>query len=143
MFASESVPSLNKYFQLVAFPDEAFRDFILKILVADVVTCFCFDRLMKLIFCPKILFASVEGTTMKDVFGLGKTIAVILFIMNMFLGNNDQWDEMIAEEERLEALANATDDGEGGILGAVDGEAEVCVGDACNATDATGMGDEF
>lgn len=92
MFASESVPSLNKYFQLVAFPDEAFRDFILKILVTDVITCFCFDRLMKLIFCPQILFASVEGTTMKDVFGLAKTVAVILFIMNMFLANNEQWE---------------------------------------------------
>merc|ERR1719253_426053 len=75
MFASESVPSLNKYFQLVAFPDEAFRDFILKILVTDVITCFCFDRLMKLIFCPKILFASLEGTTIKDVFSVGKTFA--------------------------------------------------------------------
>ena len=146
MFASESVPSLNKYFQLVAFPDDAFRDFILKILVADVITCFCFDRLMKFIFCPKILFASVEGTTINDVFGLAKTIAVILFIMNIVLGNNEQWDEMMEEEERLEALAaNATDDGEGfgAVLDAVEvATAEACVGANCNS-EGQGMGDEF
>merc|ERR1712232_826072 len=61
MFASESVPGLNKYFQLVPFPDESYRNFILKILVVDVGATFCFDRLMKFIFCPDILFASLKG----------------------------------------------------------------------------------
>merc|ERR1712232_53598 len=50
MFASETVPSLNKYFQLVPFPDEEFRDYILKLLAIDVVGSFLFDRLMKFIF---------------------------------------------------------------------------------------------
>merc|ERR1712157_680935 len=76
MFASESVPSLNKYFQLVPFPDQDFRDFILKLLVADVVATFTFDRLMKFVFCPDILFASVRGTTVSDVLGVGKTIGI-------------------------------------------------------------------
>merc|ERR1712194_357938 len=62
MFASESLPGLNKYFQLVPFPNEDFRNFIIKLLVGDVVICFSFDRLMKLLFCPHILKASVEGT---------------------------------------------------------------------------------
>merc|ERR1712127_224366 len=66
MFASESVPSLNKYFQLVPFPNEDFRDYILKLLAADVIFTFLIDRLMKLIFAPQILYASVKGTTMKD-----------------------------------------------------------------------------
>ena len=110
MFASESVPSLNKYFQLVPFPGDDFRDFILKLLAADVFFTFAVDRLMKLIFAPQILFASVKGTTMKDVFGLVKTIVMILFIMQIFLGNDEQWEEMIREEERQAQLLNGNDD---------------------------------
>jgi len=105
MFASESVPGLNKYFQLVPFPSDDFRNFIIKILVADVSVCLLFDRLMKLIFCPKILLASVEGTTWKDVFALARTCVVIGILMNMFLGNSDQWEEMLLEEARLAAEA--------------------------------------
>lgn len=109
MFASESVPSLNKYFQLVSFPDEDFRDYILKILIADVVVSMILDRLMRLIFCPKILFASIEGTTSKDVLGLGKTIGIILALMYMILGNEEQWEEMMREEGRLDELGNLTE----------------------------------
>lgn len=104
MFASESVPSLNKYFQLVPFPDEIFRDFILKLLAADVFLTFAVDRLMKLLFAPQILFASIKGTTMNDVFKLVKTCVVILVIMNMFLGNDEQWEEMLREEGREDEL---------------------------------------
>ncbi len=108
MFASESIPGLNKYFQLVPFPDEDFRNFIIKLLVGDVIICFLFDRAMKLLFCREILIASVEGTTMKDVMGVARTFLVIVVIMNVFLGNNEQWEEMLAEEARLatEALNN-------------------------------------
>mmetsp|Transcript_11549 Transcript_11549/g.25318 ORF Transcript_11549/g.25318 Transcript_11549/m.25318 type:complete len:1715 (-) Transcript_11549:74-5218(-) len=111
MFASESVPGLNKYFQLVPFPDEDFRNFIIKILVGDVAICFLFDRAMKLLFCPQILKASVEGTTMKDVMKLARTVTIIGILMNMFLGNSEQWEEMLEEEARLaeEALLNSTD----------------------------------
>lgn len=121
MFASESVPGLNKYFQLVPFPDEGFRNFIIKILAADVVICFLFDRLMKLVFCPKILRASVEGTTMKDVMGVARTIIIIGILMNMFIGNSEQWEELLAEEARLaaEEALNSTEDGGGGIVAAV------------------------
>jgi manganese-transporting P-type ATPase len=104
MFASESVPKLNKYFQLVPFPDEVFRDWILKILVLDVVGAFMLDRLLKLFFCPEILWASVKGTTWRDVFGLFRTFAVIGFLMYSFLGNEDQWEEMMKEEGRFEEL---------------------------------------
>ena len=99
MFASESVPSLNKYFQLVPFPDDNFRDFILRILVADVAVCLAFDRLMKFVFCREILFASMAGTTISDVMKIGRTVGVILLLMWMFLGNNEQWDEMMRMEE--------------------------------------------
>merc|ERR1712113_1302073 len=104
MFASESVPSLNKYFQLVPFPDEDFRDYILKLLAADVFFTFAIDRLMKLIFAPQILYASVKGTTMKDFVGLVKTCVIILIVMQMFLGNDEQWQEMLEEEARQAAL---------------------------------------
>lgn len=144
MFASETVPGLNKYFQLVPFPDDAFRDFILKILLVDVTVSFCFDRLMKFIFCPKILFASVEGTSVYDVMRLGRTIAVIGFLMFTFLGNDDQWEELLLEEARLAELAlNETADNDTIAEAVVEG-AKACVGAACNAAaTATGVHDEF
>eukprot|EP00533_Pseudo-nitzschia_delicatissima_P009186 CAMPEP_0116090456 /NCGR_PEP_ID=MMETSP0327-20121206/6986_1 /TAXON_ID=44447 /ORGANISM="Pseudo-nitzschia delicatissima, Strain B596" /LENGTH=1569 /DNA_ID=CAMNT_0003581751 /DNA_START=152 /DNA_END=4861 /DNA_ORIENTATION=+ len=104
MFASESVPSLNKYFQLVPFPEESFRDFIILILMIDVVGSFLFDRLMKFIFAPQILFASLKGTTFSDVFGVLRTFGVILWIMYSMLGNGELWDEMMLQEGRLEEL---------------------------------------
>ena len=109
MFASESVPGLNKYFQLVPFPDDGFRNFIIKILAGDVTICFLFDRAMKLLFCPQILKASVEGTTWKDVWGVVKTIAILGFLMNMLVGSNEHWEELLEEEARLaEDALNAT-----------------------------------
>jgi cation-transporting ATPase 13A1 len=111
MFASESIPGLNKYFQLVPFPDDDFRNFIIKLLAGDVILCFLFDRLMKFVFCREILIASVKGTTWKDVWHIARTVVVIGLLMNMFLGNSEQWEQMLAEEEaRLaaEALNNST-----------------------------------
>jgi len=139
MFASESVPSLNKYFQLVPFPSEQFKDFIFKILIGDVVISFGFDRLMKFIFCPKILFASVEGTTIWDALKLGRTVGVILFLMNMFLGNNEQWDEMLREEGRLDEM-NATSVGAEVIKDAAEtivDVAKACVGSSCGQVDSS------
>merc|ERR1712238_468687 len=102
MFASESIPSLNKYFQLVPFPNDEFRDFLIKILVGDVLITFVWDRLMKLLFCPQILYASVKDTTLKDVFKLCRTFAIILAVMYMFVGNNEQWDELMRIQEETE-----------------------------------------
>lgn len=138
MFASESVPGLNKYFQLVPFPDDAFRDFILKTLCADVIISFVFDRLMKLIFCPHILKASIEGTTTKDVLKVGRTIGVILALMYMVLGNDEQWEEMLMEEGRLDEIGNgtATDaDGNITIAETLLETVKACVGAACQETD--------
>ncbi|KAL3924764.1 MAG: hypothetical protein SGILL_000846 [Bacillariaceae sp.] len=145
MFASESVPSLNRYFQLVPFPDETFRDFILKLLVGDVCATFLWDRFMKFLFCPNILFASLKGTTVSDVLGLGRTIGVIFFVMYTFLGNEDTWDELMLQEGRLEELGingtnitNATD--------VLDNVTE-CVGEGCatvlNESLAAAAHDEF
>eukprot|EP00934_Nitzschia_sp_Nitz4_P001361 Nitzschia sp. Nitz4//scaffold355_size15944//935//5792//NITZ4_008866-RA/size15944-processed-gene-0.13-mRNA-1//1//CDS//3329548945//1361//frame0 len=111
MFASESVPGLNKYFQLVPFPNDAFRDRILLLLLVDVAATFGLDRLMKFLFCPDILFASMKGTTWKDIFGLTRTVVVIYVLMNVFLGNDEQWEEMMLQEGRLEELGlNATNE---------------------------------
>jgi cation-transporting ATPase 13A1 len=141
MFASETVPGLNKYFQLVPFPDEAFRDFILKLLLFDVGATFVWDRLMKFVFCPKILFASLKGTTWKDVFGICRTIGVIYFVMQLFLGNDDQWEELMLQEGRLEELGlNATN-----ATNATN--VTECVGDTCaailNSTLGDAVHDEF
>jgi len=110
MFASESLPGLNKYFQLVPFPNDSFRDFILQLLMFDVAGSFIFDRLMKFVFAPQILFASMSGTTIKDVFGLARTVGVIFFIMYSLLGNDEQWKDLMLEEGRFEELGlNATE----------------------------------
>ena len=119
---------MNKYFQLVPFPDEAFRDFVIKILAIDVVACMVIDRVMKLIFCPDILRASVEGTTMKDVWHIARTIAVIGILMNMFLGDSDQWEELIAEEERL--LAEEARNASEALAGSINGSVAAAVGGA-------------
>lgn len=142
MFASESLPGLNKYFQLVPFPDEDFRDFILKILAIDVFSTLILDRLMKFIFCPQILFASVKGTTLKDVLGLSRTIAVIGTLMFMFLGNDDQWEELLREEGRLDEL-NGTDLNETAsnvtevVVETVKAAAKACVGATCSDSGET------
>lgn len=111
MFASESVPSMNRYFQLVPFPDEAMRGFILTILVMDLVATYSFDLLMKFLFCREILYASVKETTWSDIFKLVRTFAIIAFLMYTFLGNEEQWIEMerAMEEMQSNMTANSTD----------------------------------
>jgi len=111
MFASESLPNLNKYFQLVSFPDEAYRNFILTILVLDVVVSFCFDRLMKFIFAPDILMESIKGTTKKDLFLIIRTFVFIGIGMHVLLGDDTQWETLLEEEEALAAMmaGNVTD----------------------------------
>jgi cation-transporting ATPase 13A1 len=146
MFASESLPGLNKYFQLVPFPDDAFRDFILKILMIDVGASFFLDRLMKFIFARDILYASVKGTTWKDVFALARTVGVIFFLMYTFLGNEDTWEELMIQEGRLEELGiNATENATNATEIVM--EAAECVGEACakilKDTVANSLHDEF
>jgi cation-transporting ATPase 13A1 len=109
---------LNRYFQLVPFPDESFRDYIIILFVIDLFATFIWDRTMQFFFSREILKASVEGTTLWDIFGMVRTFAVIAFLMNMFLGNSETW-------EMLELEANATQ-------AALDEGAAECVGDLCN-----------
>ena len=109
MFASESVPQMNRYFQLVPFPDEAFRNFILIILVMDLVGTYVFDRLMRLIFAREILIESMKGTTSKDIYVLVRTFFFVGFLMYYFMGKEETWTELMAmEEAHLKAL-NGTD----------------------------------
>jgi cation-transporting ATPase 13A1 len=142
MFASESMPGLNKYFQLVPFPEEngvpAFRNFILAILAFDVMFSMCWDRLMQFLFAPKILFASLEGTTIKDVFGLVRTVAVIGWLMYMFVGDDETWEELLRDEE-LERARELGLDAVDGMLNATGdaGEGAAAVVEA--ATEAVGV----
>ncbi|GAX25788.1 cation-transporting ATPase 13A1 [Fistulifera solaris] len=130
MFASESVPGLNRYFQLVPFPDEGFRNFILTILAMDLVATFLLDRLMKFFFCRHILVAGFAETSMKDVWSLLKTFAIIGFIMHAFMGNSDQWDLMLEMERN--ATLNIT---EGNGMDSLD-VFEACAGAACESIQA-------
>jgi manganese-transporting P-type ATPase len=109
MFASETVPSLNRYFQLVPFPDTAFRDFIITLLVLDLVACFVCDRVMQFLFCRNILAASVEGTTIWDVLKLARTFAIVGFLLFQFCGNNETWEQLMALEAAAMNASNATE----------------------------------
>merc|ERR1712232_446472 len=111
MFASESVPAMNRYFQLVPFPDDATRDFIVTILVMDLVATYCFDLLMKFLFCRHILIASFKETSMSDLFKLARTFAIIAFLMYSFLGSDETWEEMERAMAEFEGtlLENATE----------------------------------
>jgi len=132
MFASESVPSMNKYFQLVPLPDDAFRNFILWTLTLDVAGTFFLDRLMKFFFCRDILVASFKGTTMNEVTSLLKTIGMIYFLMTRLLGNDEVFDQMMLQEGRLEELGlNATENSTDAME--VITEVAECVGEACKA----------
>ena len=130
MFASESVPAMNRYFQLIPFPDEATRDFIVTILVCDLVATYCFDLLMKFIFARNILIASFKETSWSDMFKLVRTFAIISFLMYSFLGSDEQWEEMERVMAEMEGSwgENATE----ALEGAADAVKE-CVGDACEA----------
>ena len=138
MFASETVPGLNRYFQLVPFPDESFRNFILTILGLDLLATFVLDRAMKFIFCREILAAGWENTSMSDVFSFVKTFGIIGFLMYSLMGNSEQWDILLEMEQNM--TMNMTE----GIDGLAEG-AEQCVGAACEAVQATAdaMRDEF
>ena len=94
------MPGLNKYFQLVPFPNDEFRDWTLGLLACDVTVTLLFDRVMQLLFAPEILWASMEGTSMRDVIGVLKTLGMIGGGLYMLLGDDEQWEEMMREEGR-------------------------------------------
>lgn len=137
MFASETVPGLNRYFQLVPFPDESFRDLVLILLAIDLVATFALDRLMQFFFCPQILKASIEGMTYKDMFTMARTFVVIGVLMHIFLGNSDTWDELMAME--MNTTAGGANESLAGGITTNDSVAETvkaateCVGDLCKA----------
>ena len=110
MFASETVPEMNRYFQLVSFPEEGFRNFILSILALDLLACGLWDRLMQFLFCRDILIASFQGMTSQDMMKLGRSIALVGVIMYMIFGNNETWEEMIRlENMTLNETASSED----------------------------------
>jgi manganese-transporting P-type ATPase len=132
MFASETVPEMNRYFQLVSFPDDTFRSFILKILLLDLAGTFLFDRVMKLVFAREIFIAAIKETRTQDIFVLMRTFAFIGFLMYQFLGSSEQWEVMIAMEEKLRnGGVNVTD--------LID-NATTCVEGVCDAVNDTVIG---
>lgn len=120
-----------------------FRDYILKLLAVDVVASLLLDRLLKLFFCPRLLFASLEETTAKDVMGLGRTIGVIFFLMYTFLGNEETWEELMKQEGRFEELGinatNMTNATNAGLLGAMTDTVNL----VATSSTTDGLNDEF
>jgi len=88
LLASESIPQLNKFLQLVPFPTPQFRNWVLMILVGDIGLSFLWDRLMTFVFAPHVLRASMEGLTMKDGVRLVKILGVITGVI-WFLSQGD------------------------------------------------------
>lgn len=130
MFASESVPAMNRYFQLVPFPDDATRDYVVTVLVMDLVACYCVDLTMKFIFARQILIASFKETSMSDIWKLTRTFAVICFLMYSFLGSDETWDEIEHAMAELEGtlVENATE-----AIESISETVQECIDDTCEA----------
>jgi hypothetical protein len=129
MFASESVPAMNRYFQLVPFPDEATREYILTILAMDLIATFSFDLLMKFIFARHILRASIKEMTWTETFSLVRTFAVIAGLMYWLMGSDDVWIEMERKMAELEGLALSENET---VEAAAESVSE-CIGGTCEA----------
>ncbi|CAM9156199.1 unnamed protein product [Chrysoparadoxa australica] len=86
MSASETIPRLNKWLKLEPFPNEAFRNRMLVTLAVDIVCSFAWDRAMLLLCAPRILWASFEGTSMKDVVAACKVLAIVSFVIYSLSG---------------------------------------------------------
>jgi hypothetical protein len=76
---------------------------------------------------------------------LGRTVAVIGFLMYTMLGNDEQWEELLREEARLAELSLLNETADNGTIGeAVMEGAKACVGAACDAAvGGIGMHEEF
>jgi manganese-transporting P-type ATPase len=94
---SETIPRLNKYLQMEPFPSDKFRNNLLACLGLDIGAALLWDRLMLLIFAPKILRASFAGTTLADVWGFAKVISLCTMLI-WWLANQD-WSELEAALE--------------------------------------------
>eukprot|EP00611_Tribonema_gayanum_P008970 TRINITY_DN1868_c0_g4_i1.p1 TRINITY_DN1868_c0_g4~~TRINITY_DN1868_c0_g4_i1.p1 ORF type:complete len:888 (-),score=351.93 TRINITY_DN1868_c0_g4_i1:197-2860(-) len=111
MSASETVPRLNKWLQLEPFPDSQFRAKLLIILALDLGAALIWDRLMLLFFAPRILFASFEGVTQKDIAGMMRVLLIVGAII-YFLANSEDPDTFYARLEEAQAAAAAAAAGE-------------------------------
>lgn len=107
MFASETVPGLNKYFQLVPFPNDEMRDYVLTILVMDLISTYMLDVACKFAFCRDILIESMkESLTWQQIYTFGRTFAVIFFVMYNFMGNSETWEQLeLMEKEMAEQMS--------------------------------------
>jgi manganese-transporting P-type ATPase len=97
MHNSETIPRLNKYLQMEPFPSDRFRNNLLTCLGLDIGAALIWDRLMLLIFAPKILKASFAGTTLADVWGLVRVMSLCIGLI-WYLANQD-WSELEAAME--------------------------------------------
>lgn len=104
-FSSFSKHKLNKWLQLEPLPDDNFRNAMLIVLVFDIVAAFIWDRLMLLLFAPKILVASFEGTTWKDVGSYLRVMAICSVVIYFLATVRD------ADLSTTPCLAKSTRDG--------------------------------
>lgn len=103
--ATESIPQMNKFLQLVPLPTPEFRNLLLASLVFDVAGAFVWDRLMLGIFAYPILRESMKEFTWKECFSILRVFAVVFAIV-YYLATQD-YTEVAAEWERMEQEASA------------------------------------
>jgi len=115
--ASETIPQLNKYLKLEPFPDGKFRNTILGILAADLFCSLLWDRLMVLLFAPKVLFASVDGLNFSHVM-TGAKVLVLSYVAVYFFSTQD-FEEDLHAQEFIQSLKNITWPGEQNISQAI------------------------
>lgn len=103
--ASESVPVLNKYLQLVPFPNAEFANTILQILIINVAGAFIWDFLCVAFFTPKILKTSLASTTQQDIKKLLQ-MGVVLYILFNYFTPSEETYKLLQEELAKQQAAN-------------------------------------
>ena len=79
--ASNQLPILNTWLQLVEYPDQAFRASFIKIMQLNIIGVFLVDRLCVAIFAPRLFVEIMRATSMKDVWKVVKVVGGVAFLL--------------------------------------------------------------
>eukprot|EP00051_Salpingoeca_urceolata_P028599 m.487572 g.487572 ORF g.487572 m.487572 type:complete len:1322 (-) comp25148_c0_seq1:70-4035(-) len=102
--ASNIMPGFNKWFQLVEYPSDSYRQMFMGMLIVNVVGTLLWDRLVLGLFAPHILKASLAGTTFKDVRKVLKMVAIMGLVFWLFSGVDfEELERAMEEAERQSA----------------------------------------
>jgi len=95
--ATESVPTFNKILQLVSFPNAEFANFIVGLLVFNIIATLLWDFFAVYLFAPEILRESFKSISGEDIRKFAK-MAIILFLLINWLTPSEEDFEKLKEE---------------------------------------------